>query len=149
MQQFKVTNYELQGDNIVATVIAEDTKTAITIGKGDFEHWLTEGTGEVAYFLPELDRDNDIIDRIGRMPVADFWSEVPVVILADIYGYLARSQGNRKEIMAEISLQRSLDEIAMLIPLSTYEKAFIHVKMSQYGFNRSMATIEKMAEVGI
>jgi len=147
MEQFKVTDYNLQGDVIVTTVSADDIKTSITVSKSDFEHWLTKGTGEVAYFLPELNQDNDITGRQGSMPMAAFWDEAPVVIRSEIYSYLARSQGNRKEIIAEIGLQRALEEIAMLITLSVQEKAFIHIKMSQYGFNRSMATIEKMTEL--
>ena len=147
MQQFMVTNYHVDEDMITAIVHADDVSASILIRRKDFEQWLSSGTDTVAYFLSELNRENDTTGGEGHMPVKSFWNELPAVITADLYSYLARSQSSVKEVMAELSLERSLNDIAAVIPISAGERALIQSKMSQYGFNRVMATVEKITEL--
>lgn len=147
MQQFMVTGYHADADIITAIVRADDVSASMLIRRKDFEHWLSSGTNTVAYFLSELNRENDVSGRKGYMPVSAFWDEPAIVITADLYSYLTRSQSSIKEVMAEISLERALNEIAAVIPISAGERALIQGKMSQYGFNRVMATVEKITEL--
>lgn len=147
MQQFMVTGYHVDADIIATVVRADDVSASILIRRKDFEHWLSGGADTVAYFLSELNRENDITRREGCMPLISFWDELPAAITTDLCSYLTRSQSSVKEVMAEISLERSLNDIAAVIPISAGDRALIQSKMSQYGFNRVMATVEKITEL--
>ena len=144
-QTFKVTGFDL-GDFGIDVMLKNDScEVKHLIIKDQFEEWLTNGTGEVEYALPELNGDNDLTGRMGTMPLEAYWQETEAVIMSDLYGYLTEKQ--IKEVVAAFLLEKSLSEIKYMIGLAPHQAAAIRLMMYQYGTARVGAAIPSFSQL--
>ena len=146
-QNFKVTGYE-DGEFGIAVMLKKgDCEVKHLVIKDQFENWLTDGTSEVEYALPELNANNDLTGRMGRMPLDAYWQETEMVIMSDLYSYLTGTEAQRKEVAAAFQLEDNLITMQSMIGLTPIQAASIRIMMYEYGSARAYATISSFSSL--
>lgn len=145
-QSFEITKFELQSDKVIAMVSNRKVETQININRTDFEHYMTGDTDYYEYAEPCFTPDGDANERIATAHVSTFWEDTPQCVREELRGYLARTEGTRMEVEAELKLEESIEEIKALTGLSPKEVCTIRIKICQYGFDRVIAALTTSME---